>query len=318
LNMARAIKASFTIVAAKMARFSSNGRLNDSASPFDAKTNQGNFFMRTSLIRTAFFCLAVGATGSARADTYRFADTTVGGLTFAGLLLQTTPSAQGPATYGLYCPATPREPNTIRQLDVTIFILAADDTVLAVAVPLSTAEPDILPDFSIRCDQSGQLLNSAKPPAKLKIQVIQKSARSRAKLVPKAGSNGEYEPVTLNGLTYSGLTANIFPDPKGPRYVWNCSVTALPNEVRSLDRVEFFMWAKGADTPFVWREWTGTPRPLVVRNGETKDCGADSGPLVDYGYEAAGMSIQITEILPQRRDVKTVLAKSRAASEGKR
>jgi hypothetical protein len=275
--------------------------------------------MRTSIIRVAFFCLTLGAMGSARADVYRFEDTTVGGLTFAGLLLETKPSARGPATFALYCPATPREPNTLRQLDVTIFILAADNTVLATTVPLVTNGLDIQSDFSIRCDRSGTLLNSAKPPAKLKIQVVQNSARSRAKLVPKAGSNGEYEPVTLNGLTYSGLTANIFPDPpNGPRYLWNCSVTALRNEERSLERIEFFMWAKGADTPFVWREWTGTPRPLVVRNGETKDCGADSGPLVDYGYEVVGMSIQITEILPQRRDVQIVLAKSHAGSEGKR
>jgi hypothetical protein len=211
----------------------------------------------------------------------------------------------------VYCPATPSEPNTLRQLEVTIFILAADDTVLQTTHPLGTNGQSVEDGFSIRCDAPGTLLSSAKPPAKLKIQVVQNSARSRARLVPKAGSNGEYEPVTLNGLTYSGLTANIYPNPpNGPSYAFNCSVTAKPNEERILDRIEFFMWAKGAATPFVWREWTGTPRPLVVRNGETKDCGANSGPLVDYGYEAAGMSIQITEILPQRREAVTVAAKS--------
>jgi hypothetical protein len=269
-------------------------------------------FMRISIIVVAFLCLVLEAMGSARADVYRFDDTTVGGLTFSGLLLQTTTSAQGAATFSLYCPATPSEQGTLRQLDVTIFILAADDTVLATTVPLVTNGQNVEFGFSIRCDAPGTLLNSAKPPAKLKIQVVQNSARSHAKLVPKAGSNGEYEPVTLNGLTYSGLTANIFPNPpNGPSYVWNCSVTAPPNEVRTLERVEFFMFAKGATTPFVWREWTGNPRPLVVRNGETKDCSANSGPLVDYGYEAAGMSIQITEILPQRRDFRTVSAKSK-------
>ena len=72
----------------------------------------------------------------------------------------------------------------------------------------------------------------------------------------------------------------------------------MRHEVRTLQKLEFFMWAKDATAPFVWRETTGMP--LVVSNGNTKDCSTNSGPLASYNLDVSGMSIQIQEQDPDR------------------
>jgi hypothetical protein len=53
-----------------------------------------------------------------------------------------------------------------------------------------------------------------------------------------------------------------------------------------------------AGTRVVWRETTGMP--LVVSNGNTKDCRTNSGPLASYNLDVSGMSIQIQEQDPDR------------------
>jgi hypothetical protein len=234
---------------------------------------------------------------SASAQTIRFPDVTLEGLTFSGLLFDQTSGNGGQPQYTLMCVATTEEATVYKSAQITFFILSSDDTVIGSAQfpggPWNTK-----PGFSARCDQPITNFRRGGQPAKLKVQVYVTASTSFARLVPKPQGDGTFESVTLDRLVYSGLAAQIASAQGRSRYIFGCFVTAPANEVRTLQKIEFFMWAKDATAPFVWRETTGMP--LVLGNGNTKDCSTDSGPLPSYNLDVSGMSIQISEQDPSR------------------
>lgn len=253
--------------------------------------------MQRCALAAAVTALAALSGPMAAAETLKFPDVALEGVTFSGLLLDGGASASGDTPYTLMCVATPTEADVSKKLQVTIFVLNKNDAILG-QVAFGGSDWVTQPGYSIRCDQPVSTRNRTDKPVKLKIQVRATEAISRAILKPSATAPGTFEPVVRNGITFSNLSAQIIPAADRSIYVFGCAATAGKGEIRNVKDVAFFMWAKGASVPYAWRQHTGGD--LNLRNGDTKDCGANSGPLPSYGLDAGGMSIQVLEQLPDR------------------
>jgi hypothetical protein len=271
----------------------------------------GRINMRFQTLLALAASLVVCATGPASADALLFPDTTANGITYSGLSMISNVGADGTTGFEMTCIATPQVKNIPTTIGMNFIVLTEDNQTITA---FGEGPFSIVYGTSSDCHQGGAPVADKRKPVKLKIEIMApaenepfQAVLEPAALTPEPDGKILFKPINLDGVTFSGLTVvQNRASPTLVQYVVECKATGVANETRTFAAVAFFLRGKDGVVPYAWTE-TWPNKPLVLKDGETKDCGVASAAYPDFGKIPSGMSIKATEILSDRKTSITML-----------